>query len=136
MNTEPLPTMNSNAYCALCQVMLPNVAWELDKHLNGKNHKRKLTKNQGRSTISRAFERKLLYCNLCQVSCSGQKDLDMHLAGIKHKYKANAEKKKAEGNKFPKGTTMFIEGFKHDTGIPRLVRFFGPQQTALLEKPH
>ena len=22
------------------------------------------------------------------------------------------------------------------TGIPRLVRFFGPQQTALLEKPH
>ena len=24
----------------------------------------------------------------------------------------------------------------HYTGIPRLVRFFGPQQTALLEKPH
>ena len=23
-----------------------------------------------------------------------------------------------------------------NTGIPRLVRFFGPQQTALLEKPH
>ena len=24
----------------------------------------------------------------------------------------------------------------HSTGIPQLVRFFGPQQTALLEKPH
>ena len=23
-----------------------------------------------------------------------------------------------------------------NTGIPRLVRFFGPKQTALLEKPH
>ena len=100
-------------YCDLCKVEIKGGT--LDKHLNGKNHKRKLTKNQGRSTISRAFERKLLYCNLCQVSCSGQKYLDMHLAGIKHKYKANAEKKKAEGNKFPKGTTMFIEGFKHDT---------------------
>ena len=32
---------------------------------------------------------------------------------------------------------MWQEGFHFwGTGIPRLVRFFGPQATALFEKPH
>ena len=30
----------------------------------------------------------------------------------------------------------FCITYLHSTGIPRLVRFFGPQQTALLGKPH
>ena len=32
--------------------------------------------------------------------------------------------------------TFRFKRFGEGTGIPRLVRFFGPQQTALLEKPH
>ena len=33
-------------------------------------------------------------------------------------------------------TRFFAAVHIGNTGIPRLVRFFGPQQTALLEKPH
>ena len=34
-------------------------------------------------------------------------------------------------------SSLEIFFFKNDpTGIPRLVHFFGPQETAILEKPH
>ena len=35
-----------------------------------------------------------------------------------------------------KGNETLLRTINGSTGIPRLVRFFGPQQTALLEKPH
>ena len=48
----------------------------------------------------------MLYCALCQVSCGSQSDLNTHLAGINHKYKANKEKEKKKENAIPKEATM------------------------------
>ena len=59
------------------------------------------------------------YCALCQVSCGSQNEHVKHLAGIKHRDKANKEKVKE--NELPKDATMillsdeqFMEGFKDD----------------------
>ena len=55
----------------------------------------------------------------CQVSCGSQNEHVKHLAGIKHRDKANIEKVKE--NELPKDATMillsdeqFMEGFKDD----------------------
>ena len=73
----------------------------LEKHLNGKKHLSKL-KDQEKSTVPKMNfiitdpAEMPYYCVLCQVSCSCQKNHEKHLAGMKHKYKANKETKKTK----------------------------------------
>ena len=95
------------------------------------------------------------YCALCQVSCGFSKpprmnwEWDAHLNSREHKNKmkvakkANKEKKKSKAkeksktkkNEFPKGTTMFMKGFKNGTTREdiknALLGIFGVESKAL-----
>ena len=86
-----MPRINSTAYCTICQVVLSVV--EMEGHLNGKKHKKKL-ENQEKSTMSKINSTEFIitdptqmpyYCVVCEHSCVSQNELEKHLAGKKHK---------------------------------------------------
>ena len=86
------------------------------------------------------------YCALCQVSCGYSKpprmnwEWDSHLNSREHKMKvakkANKEKEKSKvkENTFPKGATMFMEGFEKGTSKEdiknALMKTFGVEDKA------
>ena len=114
----PVHKNDEKAYCTLCKVLLR--AGALEDHLKGKKHKRKEEKSAMPKMNSTNFiitepTQMPYYCALCQVSCGSQNEHVKHLAGIKHRDKANKEKVKE--NEFPKlflSDEQFMEGFKDE----------------------
>ena len=89
-------------YCALCDVSC-DCQNDFEKHLAWVKHKEKINVEKEKHTykswgnLDGTEMKKVIYCcALCQVSCSCQNDLEKHLAGIKHKNKANPEKGKLD----------------------------------------
>jgi hypothetical protein len=91
-------------YCALCEVSCVSQN-DFKKHLEWLEHKEKINEEKEKHTFKSwgnlddtEMERVIYCCALCQVSCSCQNDLEKHLAGIKHKNKANPDKEKDNYN--------------------------------------
>ena len=86
-------------YCAICLVSCA-CQIDYDKHLVGMKHifkaspKEKSTMPQRDSSTVTITDSNPSsnYCPLCQISCSSQNDLEKHLTGMKHTFKANTEK--------------------------------------------
>ena len=87
-------------YCALCDVSC-DCQNDFEKHLAWVKHKEKINVEKEKHTykswgnLDGTEMKKVIYCcALCQVSCSCLNDLEKHLAGTKHMYRANPEKEK------------------------------------------
>lgn len=87
-------------YCALCEVSC-GCQNDFEKHLVWVEHIEKINAEKEKHTYKswgnlddKEMEKVIYCCALCQVSCGCQNDLEKHLAGIKHKYKANPDKEK------------------------------------------
>ena len=126
MDSSEVKKVDEKAYCTLCKVLLR--AGALSDHLKGKKHKRQQEKSAMPKLNSTNFiitdpTQMPYYCALCQVSCGSQNEHVKHLAGIKHRDKANKEKIKENENEYPEGATMllsdeqFMEGFVDDKVI-------------------
>ena len=84
--------------CALCEVSC-NSQNDLKKHLAWVKHIEKINEEKEKHTYkswgnldNTEMEKVIYHCALCQVSCNSQKDIEKHLAGMKHAYNANREK--------------------------------------------
>ena len=84
--------------CAICQFSCGYQNGYF-KHLAGKKHKENVIKEEEKHTYeswgnlgNTEMEKVIYCCDLCQVSCNSQNDIEKHLAGMKHTYKANREK--------------------------------------------
>ena len=84
--------------CNLCQ-FTSICQTDFAEHLTGEKHVEKVNKEKERHTYkswgnsdNREMEKVIYCCALCRVSCISQIDLEKHLAGMKHAYKANREK--------------------------------------------
>ena len=85
-------------YCALCEVSC-GCQNDFEKHLAWVKHIEKINEEKEKHTYkswgnldNTEMEKVIYHCALCQVSCNSQKDIEKHLAGMKHADKANREK--------------------------------------------
>merc|ERR1712110_842620 len=82
-------------FCKVCNMQCTGKE-SYEQHVNGKNHKKKLVAaggsvGGGGGVPKAAPPASEFFCQVCKISTTDQKGLDMHLQGKKHKKEAQKQ---------------------------------------------